>query len=179
MRNIAVFGDCSVQGITINQYQVKHQHHLYLRSGTIAVEVRRSLHVDCDKCIRATQPFMDRFLALRCALARASPVLSQVNVGNKYNREAGLSESCSSRQGDFQSLPFEDAEFDAAYQIEATCHSPDKVESCTGINSLCHNTWVGHHVDNGSCGLEYAHDISHVDVIDAEGCLRGAISVFC
>lgn len=51
----------------------------------------------------------------------------QVNVGNKYNREAGLSDSCSSRQGDFQSLPFEDAEFDAAYQIEATCHSPDKV----------------------------------------------------
>lgn len=48
-------------------------------------------------------------------------------MGNKYNREAGLSDSCSSRQGDFQSLPFEDAEFDAAYQIEATCHSPDKV----------------------------------------------------
>ncbi|CAM9177007.1 unnamed protein product [Ectocarpus sp. 6 AP-2014] len=72
MRNIAVFGDCAVQGITINQYQV--------------------------------------------------------NVGNKYNREAGLSDSCSSRQGDFQSLPFEDAEFDAAYQIEATCHSPDKVQ---------------------------------------------------
>ena len=51
----------------------------------------------------------------------------QVNVGNKYNRDAGLSDSCLSRQGDFQSLPFEDGEFDAAYQIEATCHSPDKV----------------------------------------------------
>ncbi|CAM9949277.1 unnamed protein product [Ascophyllum nodosum] len=70
MRNIAVFGMCQVQGITINQYQV--------------------------------------------------------NVGNKYNRDAGLAERCSSRQGDFQTLPFEDEQFDAAYQIEATCHSPDK-----------------------------------------------------
>lgn len=57
----------------------------------------------------------------------------QVNVGNKYNRDAGLSDSCVSRQGDFQSLPFEDGEFDAAYQIEATCHSPDKVMT----SSLC------------------------------------------
>eukprot|EP00904_Undaria_pinnatifida_P010566 jgi/Undpi1/663/HiC_scaffold_10.g04127.m1 len=72
MRNISVFGDCEVQGITINQYQV--------------------------------------------------------NVGNKYNLEAGLGDRCSARRGDFQSLPFEDAQFDAAYQIEATCHSPDKVQ---------------------------------------------------
>ncbi|CAM9133719.1 unnamed protein product [Discosporangium mesarthrocarpum] len=71
MRNISVFGDCSVQGITINQYQV--------------------------------------------------------NVGNKYNNKVGLSDRCSLIQGDFQTLPFGDAEFDAAYQIEATCHSPDKV----------------------------------------------------
>lgn len=59
--------------------------------------------------------------------ARWYPQPTKVNVGNKYNRDAGLSDSCLSRQGDFQSLPFEDAEFDAAYQIEATCHSPNKV----------------------------------------------------
>ena len=53
--------------------------------------------------------------------------LLQVNVGNKYNLEAGLGDRCSARRGDFQTLPFEDAQFDAAYQIEATCHSPDKV----------------------------------------------------
>lgn len=63
-------------------------------------------------------------LAVRCLLRI---LFAQVNVGNKYNREAGLADSCSSRQGDFQSLPFEDAQFDAAYQIEATCHSPNKV----------------------------------------------------
>ncbi|CAM9109271.1 unnamed protein product [Sphacelaria rigidula] len=72
MRNIAVFGDCDITGITINQYQV--------------------------------------------------------NVGNKYNGEAGLGDRCRSTQGDFQSLPFSAAQFDAAYQIEATCHSPDKVQ---------------------------------------------------
>lgn len=57
-----------------------------------------------------------------------TPHTAQVNVGNKYNRDAGLADSCVSRQGDFQTLPFEDAEFDAAYQIEATCHSPNKVK---------------------------------------------------
>ena len=50
-----------------------------------------------------------------------------MNVGNKYNLEAGLGDRCSARRGDFQTLPFDDAQFDAAYQIEATCHSPDKV----------------------------------------------------
>lgn len=70
---------------------------------------------------------------MACSLALRRAVyahhIQQVNVGNKYNREARLSDSCSSRQGDFQNLPFEDGEFDAAYEIEATCHSPDKVRA--------------------------------------------------
>lgn len=40
MRNIAVFGDCSVQGITINQYQVRHPQRLYLRSETTGAQLR-------------------------------------------------------------------------------------------------------------------------------------------
>jgi len=50
----------------------------------------------------------------------------QVNVGNKYNKERGLGETCKLVQGDFMKLPFEDSTFNAAYEIEATCHSPDK-----------------------------------------------------
>lgn len=69
-----------------------------------------------------------------CSRAVSTP--TQVNVGNKYNRDAGLSDSCLSRQGDFQTLPFEDGEFDAAYQIEATCHSPNKVKAPTTIPTL-------------------------------------------
>lgn len=67
----------------------------------------------------------------------------QVNVGNKYNSDAGLADRCSARRGDFQSLPFEDAQFDAAYQIEATCHSPDKV-------------WLAHLSIRRCCGCEAA-----------------------
>jgi sterol 24-C-methyltransferase len=52
----------------------------------------------------------------------------QVNIGNKYNKKKGLDHLCKLIQGDFQKLPFEDKSFDIAYAIEATCHSPDKVQ---------------------------------------------------
>jgi sterol 24-C-methyltransferase len=57
----------------------------------------------------------------------------QVNIGNKYNANLGLSHLCKSVQGDFQNLPFDDNTFDGAYQIEATCHSPDRVKCFSGI----------------------------------------------
>jgi sterol 24-C-methyltransferase len=72
MRNIAVFTEAIIEGITINQYQV--------------------------------------------------------NIGNKYNAANGLSHSCKLIRGDFQNLPWENEYFDRAYGIEATCHSPDRVQ---------------------------------------------------
>lgn len=73
----------------------------------------------------------------------------QVNIGNKYNARMGLSGQCESVQGDFQNLPFTTPTFDAAYQIEATCHSPDRVKVFTNIyNALkpggkfCGYEWV-------------------------------------
>jgi 2-polyprenyl-3-methyl-5-hydroxy-6-metoxy-1,4-benzoquinol methylase len=51
----------------------------------------------------------------------------QVTVGNKYNAQKGLAHLCKLVQGDFQAPPFESGTYDAAYAIEATCHSPDKV----------------------------------------------------
>mmetsp|Transcript_22068 Transcript_22068/g.31712 ORF Transcript_22068/g.31712 Transcript_22068/m.31712 type:complete len:390 (-) Transcript_22068:366-1535(-) len=77
MRNIAVFSGASIEGITINQYQV--------------------------------------------------------NIGNKYNAKSGLENVCLSRQGDFQQLPWPDNYFDSAYEIEATCHSPDRVITFTEV----------------------------------------------
>lgn len=73
----------------------------------------------------------------------------QVNIGNKYNENMGLKNQCKSIQGDFQNLPFKEPTFDAAYQIEATCHSPDRVKTFTNIyNALkpggkfCGYEWV-------------------------------------
>jgi sterol 24-C-methyltransferase len=59
----------------------------------------------------------------------------QVKVGNKYCVQKGLDSQARSMQGDFQDLPkmFEHGTFDAAYQIEATCHSPNKVETFKGV----------------------------------------------
>lgn len=77
MRNIAMFSGASIEGITINHYQVK--------------------------------------------------------IGNKYNEANGLAHLCKLNQGDFQTLPWPDNYFDGAYEIEATCHSPDRVVTFTGI----------------------------------------------
>jgi len=59
----------------------------------------------------------------------------QVKVGNKYNKQKGLDSKCRLLQGDFQNLDemFEEETFDAAYEIEATCHSPDRVKCFKGV----------------------------------------------
>jgi len=51
----------------------------------------------------------------------------QVARANELGKEAGLSHLTTSVRGDFMHMPFEDNHFDAVYQIEATCHAPDKV----------------------------------------------------
>lgn len=73
----------------------------------------------------------------------------QVNIGNKYNASMGLDHLCRSTQGDFQNLPFDSNSFDAAYEIEATCHSPDRVKCFSGIHRVlksggkfCGYEWV-------------------------------------
>jgi len=60
----------------------------------------------------------------------------QVRVGNQYCEQKGIDKKCRLRQGDFQKIPemFEKEEFDVAYAIEATCHSPDRVKTFTGVN---------------------------------------------
>jgi len=80
MRNIAVFTKSQIDGITINEYQVK--------------------------------------------------------IGNKYNEQNGLSHLCKLTQGDFQNLPWQAETFDVAYEIEATCHSPDRVITFGGVNRV-------------------------------------------
>jgi sterol 24-C-methyltransferase len=57
----------------------------------------------------------------------------QVNIGNKYNAMNGLESICHLNQGDFQNLPWGPNTFDVAYEIEATCHSPDRVKTFGGV----------------------------------------------
>ncbi|MCB9663806.1 MAG: methyltransferase domain-containing protein [Alphaproteobacteria bacterium] len=50
----------------------------------------------------------------------------QIERGTRHNEAAGLADRCSFAKGDFMAMPFDDASFDAAYAIEATCHAPDR-----------------------------------------------------
>jgi sterol 24-C-methyltransferase len=50
----------------------------------------------------------------------------QVGRGTQHNERAGLAEQCELVKGDFLAMPFDDNTFDGAYEIEATCHAPDK-----------------------------------------------------
>jgi len=49
----------------------------------------------------------------------------QVAICNKHTRNEGLEKLVSIVKADYMKQPFPDASFDAAYQIEATCHAPD------------------------------------------------------
>ncbi|XP_078448238.1 sterol methyltransferase 3 [Wolffia australiana] len=48
----------------------------------------------------------------------------QVSRARAHNRKAGLDGLCEVVCGNFLDMPFEDASFDGAYSIEATCHAP-------------------------------------------------------
>lgn len=50
----------------------------------------------------------------------------QVKRSEILNARYGLSHLCSTKKGDFMKLPFAPGTFDCVYQIEATCHAPDK-----------------------------------------------------
>ena len=49
----------------------------------------------------------------------------QVERGRSHTKLHNLEHLVTHMQADFTKLPFEDASFDAAYAIEATCHSPE------------------------------------------------------
>lgn len=60
----------------------------------------------------------------------------QVSVANQYCAQKGISNKCRAFQGDFQKLAekFQPESFDAAYAIEATCHSPDRRVCFKAVN---------------------------------------------
>lgn len=53
----------------------------------------------------------------------------QISRGLYHNNRAGhgITETCGFVKADFMRMPFEDASFDAVYEIDATCHAPDQV----------------------------------------------------
>jgi len=60
----------------------------------------------------------------------------QIERGKRLNEQAVLSNLCSFLKADFMHVPEEDATYDAIYEVEATCHAPDKVGIYTEIKRL-------------------------------------------
>jgi sterol 24-C-methyltransferase len=50
----------------------------------------------------------------------------QVSRATAKSVKRNLDHLCTFQKGDFMKPPFDDEEFDAAYEIEATCHAPDR-----------------------------------------------------
>jgi sterol 24-C-methyltransferase len=51
----------------------------------------------------------------------------QIEKANKKMKDLGIYPQCKAIKANFCDLPFETNTIDAAYQIEATCHAPDRV----------------------------------------------------
>lgn len=51
----------------------------------------------------------------------------QIERGRRLNEQSDLSSQCSFIKADFMKVPSEDNTYDAIYEVEATCHAPDKV----------------------------------------------------
>jgi sterol 24-C-methyltransferase len=60
----------------------------------------------------------------------------QLEKVKSHNEKAGLGHLCSAFKGDFMNLQVSNASYDAAYQIEATCHAPDKTACFAEINRV-------------------------------------------
>lgn len=50
----------------------------------------------------------------------------QIQRGRLHNKRDGMENLCDFMKGDFMNIPASDDSFDAAFEIEATCHAPSK-----------------------------------------------------
>jgi len=51
----------------------------------------------------------------------------QISRGKRHAKNSGIENLCDFVKGDFMHIPSNNASYDGAYQIEATCHAPDRV----------------------------------------------------
>jgi len=65
----------------------------------------------------------------RCQIVGVNICDYQILRGLRYIEDDGLMDQCTIIKADFNNLPFEENSKDGAYQIEATCHSPDKLKT--------------------------------------------------
>jgi len=119
-----------VQGETFNESIVRAEHYIGMRLGL--KEGVKVLDVGCG--VGGPMRNIQQFSGADITGITLNEY--QVRVGNKYCKQKGIEDKSRLVQGDFQKLTekFEAGSFDAAYGIEATCHSPDRVTCFSGVN---------------------------------------------
>jgi len=119
-----------VHGETFNESILRSEHYLAMRLGL--KETDKVLDVGCG--VGGPMRNIQQFSGSDISGVTINEY--QVRVGNQYCKQKGIDQKSRLVQGDFQKLPekFEAGSFDAAYAIEATCHSPDRVTCFSGVN---------------------------------------------
>jgi sterol 24-C-methyltransferase len=114
-------------GASFEEAMAGHQH--YLGEALGLKPGMRVLDVGCG--VGGPQ----RTLAKRFGAAIVGLNISEYQLGKcaAYNGKAGLEDLCSVLRGDFMAIPAENGSFDAAYQVEAMPHAPDKTSAYAEI----------------------------------------------
>jgi len=107
-------------GETFQASIARHEHYLALRLGL--QKDWEVLDVGCG----VGGPARNISRLAECRVTGLNNNDYQIERGNKINQRQGLSHRVSFVKGDFMHQPFPDNKFDAAYQIDATAHAPDK-----------------------------------------------------
>lgn len=101
----------------------RHEHYLALRLGLKPGD--KVLDVGCG----VGGPLREIALFSGAHITGLNNNAYQVSRGMLHNNRVGarVTETCKLVKGDFMAMPFQDGEFDAVYEIDATCHAPDQV----------------------------------------------------
>lgn len=120
-RNIARMSGAHVTGITISDYQVRY--HCFPFRFRFHFSLCLFLSFSLSFIPGVFQPF-EIVVVLLCSCMLPIRDFVQIKRGNEHCVRDKLDHLVKLVQGDFLKMPFADATFDAAYAIEATCHSP-------------------------------------------------------
>jgi sterol 24-C-methyltransferase len=109
--------------------------------------VMKALDVGCG----VGGPMRNMCIHSKCDITGVTLNKYQVKIGNEYCKSHGLDKKCRLVELDFQKIPetFAPETFDVAFEVEATCHSPDRVVTFGGIHKVlkpgglfCGYEWV-------------------------------------
>lgn len=118
------------RGESLRESILRHEHYLAMRLG-LGPEMR-VLDVGCG--VGGPMRNITRFCGAR--IQGLNNNAYQIRRGEEHLGSAGMEESCSFIHGDFMKIPAEDATYDAAYAIEATCHAPDRAAAFSEISRV-------------------------------------------